>query len=654
MPSTYNIYEHLHNVRLKIESRTNALNEFHSDSSLHFTPYSMKTMVQGNKMEETSGAPLTPPPMSIDELTKSLVGESMAKQIIPLQKEFIKITEDSKEVTDKLQKGGSAQLLDPKKESSELIQEMVNALNQSSSNVLLKSAKTNKDLVNKTIPKLIENVDKVHETWSQMFYRWGGNLASGASWLFTKSKEFMRNILTFNFSKEGVAVTAVIILLLWWVLSALGLVASIGSVVSSVGTFIMEWIGSPLLNVGKAYWGGMGQELLWTQKAFTAANTAMAGANTASRAVGCFGGGGGVGTGSMLAAKVVGSANPAGLALTGLWTGGCLIYAAGMGAMDSYGYSSQSLTLMKSFRAYETQVVRWAVNTTASVVLFTAYKRKWIDGTTVAAALGYGQMVKQGINDARVYSDQIENLRIKSMAKIERKMDAKVGVKPMYEYEVFKLNRKLSEIQVDKIVKEEDKGKQVVIGKRHHAQLRNDLIMDKKFEHVDKMNVGALKKIVTSKRKPSQQQMMDVENFLYMNGVCKKTDDLSKLSKQEMLAKLDIAEANKDKRSKEEEEYNEKKAEGLSIEDIRIGDKVEFIHLNKDEENPKPGVHSVTSKSAKRFGVNSGKNKEFPRKWRKVIEQSGEKKGWGWWGVKSEVPTLKSLMGESMNVKLKF
>lgn len=636
MPTAYNIYEHIATVRRNIEARTNALNEFHADSSLHFTPYGMKTMVEGNN--PTGGStevspPSNAPKMTIEELTKSIVPQGMASKIIPLQQQFLKTTERSKKMTEKIQNGGAATLLNPQEAASdkeeadkiagELIEEMVNAVVGAKKDPVLKAAKINKDKINKVLPKLIENADTAHETWSNMFYRWGSNIASGASWIFAKSKELMKNILTFNFSKEGVLVAAVMILLLWWVLSALGLVASIGSVASSIGTFIMEWIGSPLMKVANTYMG-TSTELLWSKGAYATATEALTAANATSRGWGCVGGGGGAGASSMLAAKIAGSANPIGLTLTGIWTSGCLFYAAGMTVADATGWSASSQAIKMGMLATETTYVRLAVNGMAPILLMTALKRNWIDIDMAKSLTAMGGMFVGAVDEGRKLHYEVKTGIIKKQGEAEAAVDQGLGMKGGVIPAEYFLNLQRTETDkiLDGMIDSEDRtGKPPTIGKAALIRQSDNMIIDKKIAEADKMDVDELNTIASSsKRKRTKAQEAKLRWFLYMNGACDKDEDLSEVSKKNLQRMLKTAIQNKEKRLRKEEEIKSKREEGLSIDDINVGDILEYIHFDEDKKNPHPGEHKVTSKSAKKFGIDSGPNSQYPRKWRTVVK----------------------------------
>ena len=657
MPTAYNIYEHIATVRRNIESRTNALNEFHAGSSLHFTPYGMKTMVEGNNPTggSTEVSPTsTAPAMSIDELTKSLVPGEMASEIIKLQQQFLKTTEKSKKMTEKIQNGGAAMLLNPQDASSdkkeadkiagELIEEMVNTVVGAKRDPVLKAAKINKDKINEVLPKLIENADTAHETWSNMFYRWGSNIASGASWIFAKSKEFMKNILTFNFSKEGVVVAAVMILLLWWVLSALGLVASIGSVASSIGSFIMEWIGSPLMKVANTYMG-TSTTLLWSKGEYALATKALTAANATARATSCFTGGGGVSSGSMLAAKVVGSANPIGLTLTGLWTTGCLLYTATMGVADATGYSSASQAIKTTMLATEQFYVRTAVNGMAPIVLMLALKRDWLSIETAKSLTGLGGNIKATVEKGSKLHAQVRTGLIAAQREAEASLDQAMGMKGgVIPAEYFlDLQRTETDKTLDGMIDHEDRtGKPPKIGKAALIRQQDNMIIDKKLADADKMDVDELNTIaLSSKRKRTKAQEAKLRWFMYMNGACDKDEDLP--SGKKLKSMLNTAMQNKEKRLRKEEKIESKKEEGLSIDDINVGDILEYIHLDEDKENPHPGQHNVTSKSAKKFGMDGGRNSQYPRKWRKVVKARG---GWGSYFRRGEVPTFEKRRGE--------
>ena len=649
MPTAYNIYEHIATVRRNIESRTNALNEFHAGSSLHFTPYGMKTMVEGNnptggstEVSPTSAAPA----MSIDDLTKSLVPGEMASEIIKLQQEFLKTTEKSKKMTEKIQNGGAAMLLNPQDASSdkkeadkiagELIEEMVNTVVGAKKDPVLKAAKINKDKINEVLPKLIENADTAHETWSNMFYRWGSNIASGASWIFAKSKELMKNLLTFNFSKEGVVVAAVMILLLWWVLSALGLVASIGSVASSIGTFIMEWIGSPLMKVAHTYMG-TNTELLFTKGAYATASGALTKANF----TGCFAGLGGAAGGGALAAQVGAAANPVGFTLSALWVGGCALQAG----LDFTGYSSASYALKTAWLATETTYVRLAVHGMAPILLMTALKRNWINIEQAKSLTVFGGRFVGAVDEGRKLRAQVEYGIIKAGSKAENGLYSAIGVNGSVIPAEYFLNLQRTETDkiVDAMIDSEDRtGKPPTIGKAALIRQSDNMIIDKKIAAADKMDVDELYTIaLSSKRKRTKAQEAKLRWFMYMNGACDKDEDLP--SGKKLKSMLNTAMQNKEKRLRKEEKIESKKEEGLSIDDINVGDILEYIHLDEDKENPHPGQHNVTSKSAKKFGMDGGRNSQYPRKWRKVVKARG---GWGSYFRRGEVPTFEKRRGE--------
>lgn len=652
MPTAYNIYEHIATVRRNIESRTNALNEFHAGSSLHFTPYGMKTMVEGNNPTggSTEVSPTsTAPAMSIDELTKSLVPVKMASEIIKLQQQFLKTTEKSKKMTEKIQNGGAAMLLNPQDASSdkiagELIEEMVNTVVGAKRDPVLKAAKINKDKINEVLPKLIENADTAHETWSNMFYRLGSNIASSASWIFAKSKEFMKNILTFNLSKEGVVVAAVMILLLWWVLSALGLVASISSVASSIGSFIMEWIGSPLMKVANTYTGAS-TELLWSKRAYATATKALTAANATARATSCFTGGGGVSTGSMLAAKVAGAANPLGLTLTGLWTGGCLLYTATMGVADATGYSSASQAIKTTMLATEQFYVRAAVNGMAPIVLMIALKRDWLSIETAKSLTGLGGNIKAAVDKGSKLHAQVRTGLIAAQREAEASLDQAMGMKGgVIPAEYFlDLQRTETDKTLDGMIDHEDRtGNPPKIGKAALIRQQDNMVIDKKLADADKMDVDELNTIaLSSKRKRTKAQEAKLRWFMYMNGACDKDEDLP--SGKKLKSMLNTAMQNKEKRLRKEKKIESKKEEGLSIDDINVGDILEYIHLDEDKENLHPGQHNVTSKSAKKFGMDGGPNSQYPRKWRKVVKARG---GWGSYFRRGEVPTVEKRRSE--------
>lgn len=470
---------HVNNIRNRIHDRVKLHQQ--ANASYHFTPYSIHLKEHDSESNEFgSSAPKAAPKISIYEMTKKFVDEKTAKRMEAYQRQFLKAVKKSKETKKKMKNGGALHLLNNPNNSPEIIEELAETIFEGANSPIIKAANKHKDKVIEVIQKGAENIDVAHESWYDMFSRWGSN----TKWLLGKSKDFFNNLIAgkYNITWGSVVVGALVILLLWSLLAFFGII-SMGpmAVASSAWTYICTWVGD-IINTAV---GGQ-EKLLFTNKWANEALDRYASDQVQTRALGCLGSIGGsaaTGTGTAVLAglgKFLGKSMVPGAGwASAIGTIGCVAWSGVMYTRDLYGKSAGGAALFNEFRDIETYVIRAALSSISTYFLNKAYNNGYIGKEALQSMAGIRAGVNKMVHVADKTRRGIEKICLKEMAKVDASADNSLGANGFYSYDT------LTSIQknvLEPMEEKERRGEKVVVGKKQEAAFIQTLAITKVLE----------------------------------------------------------------------------------------------------------------------------------------------------------------------------